>query len=467
MQYSTHKFLPHQFFILIVIVLLMAACQALYAARIAPIIIDHTCSDLSLIPDSWIENARQNIRIFHASTSHGMQPIEGMSRLETGAAKYSMAYDWSLPTEANSLCILHQSWYEPELFFTGAQSYLDANSAINVAMYFWCGQTSDYDVNKYISAIEALEAANPKVTFVYTTGNAQENDCAGCGRHRFNEALRKYCREHNKVLFDFADMDVWYNGEMNTYESPNWCVCVGQSIPLQHPQYNGDEAYHTTFESCEIKGKAFWWMLAAIAGWESPTPVKMSLIKASFQGQYVALNWKAIGGTSYFGFNVFRSKRKEGPFAQINDRLIEAKGSSVSSGEYAYKDEQRLSSGIYFYRIQQIGTDGTITLSEPVSVQVGNGLPKSIQLNQNYPNPFNSSTAISFYLPKSQFIVLDILSVTGERMTTLLNANKTPGLHSVSWNGKNANGVDVPSGIYVCRILAGELVTTRRIVLIR
>ncbi len=441
--------------------------EFLQASRSAPIIVDHHCTDLAQIPALWIERVKQNLRLFHASTSHGMQPIEGMSRLETYDPRYGMAYDWSLPVEANSLCILHQSWYEPELFFTGVQGYLDANPLINVAMYFWCGQASDYDVNQYISAIEALEAANPKVTFVYTTGHAQENDCAGCGRHRFNEALRKYCREHNKVLFDFADMDVWYNDEMHTYISPSWCACAGEAIPLQHPHYNGDEAYHTTFESCELKGKAFWWMLAKIAGWESATPVEMGQVRASFDGQTVAIHWSGRGESNLLGYNVLRSRRASGPFSQINDRLITREDNLNKANEYLYKDRQPLAARIYFYKVQRIALDGSSTLSEPVSVQVGSHLPGGLRLNQNYPNPFNATTAISFYLPTSQSIVLEIYNLTGEKVTTLLDARQAPGWHSVSWNGRNAEGLAVPSGVYLCRLSADGFDTALNITLLR
>ena len=62
------------------------------------------------------------------------------------------------------------------------------------------------------------------------------------------------------MLFDFADLDCWYNGEQYTEDG----------IPTEHPHYNGDEAGHTTYESCENKGKAVWRMMARLAGWSGP-----------------------------------------------------------------------------------------------------------------------------------------------------------------------------------------------------
>ena len=77
-------------------------------------------------------------------------------------------------------------------------------------------------------------------------------------RYDRNEQIRAYCRQNNKILFDFADLDCWYNGEQYAVSG----------IPSEHPHYSGDEAGHTTYESCENKGRAFWWLMARIAGWD-------------------------------------------------------------------------------------------------------------------------------------------------------------------------------------------------------
>jgi hypothetical protein len=111
----------------------------------------------------------------------------------------------------------------------------------------------------YLDNMAQLETEFPDVTFVYMTGNAQGQESQN--RYDRNQEIRAYCRQHNKILFDFADLDCWYGGEQYTISG----------IPSEHPHYWGDEAGHTTHESCENKARAFWWLLARVAGWEGTT----------------------------------------------------------------------------------------------------------------------------------------------------------------------------------------------------
>lgn len=255
--------------LLVVTILLFAFMSSMCLAE--PIIVDHTTSDLSQIPDSWIDQVKQNIKVYFGHTSHGAQIINGLLSIESqNPAKYNVAIpDWYLPNEAGALCIYNRGdTYDPGDFFPTVAGVLSANPEINVVMYGWCGQPGNAPggdwqalLNNYISTINNLERQYPNVTFVYMTGNAQEADCSGCDRNRFNEALRAYCKQNNKVLFDFGDLDVWYNGQMYTYSCPSWCACAGQDIPREAPQYGGGAGTgpcgHTTSESCIQKGKGF------------------------------------------------------------------------------------------------------------------------------------------------------------------------------------------------------------------
>jgi hypothetical protein len=97
------------------------------------------------------------------------------------------------------------------------------------------------------------------------TGNAQASGADGYNRYLRNQQIRQYCKDNNKILFDFEDIDSWYNGQQCTY------IYNGTAVPHQHPHFNGNEAGHTTYESCQIKGAVVWWMFARILGWAGPT----------------------------------------------------------------------------------------------------------------------------------------------------------------------------------------------------
>jgi hypothetical protein len=167
---------------------------------------------------------------------------------------------------------LEETYITPDLYWeSGGDAYtkdtLNTYSAINVSMWAWCCQLDDYsasEVNSYLQTMSQLELLYPGVTFVYMTGNAQSIGADGYNRYLRNEQIRQYCRDNNKVLFDFADLDAWYNGDQATY------FYSGQYIPCEHPQYNGNQSGHTTYSSCENKGKALWWLMARLSGWEAP-----------------------------------------------------------------------------------------------------------------------------------------------------------------------------------------------------
>ncbi len=81
-------------------------------------------------------------------------------------------------------------------------------------------------------------------------------------------------------------------------------------------------------------------------------------------------------------------------------------------------------------------------------------------LHQNYPNPFNPSTTIQFSLPKSVYVSIKIYDLLGNEIETLLNGYRQTGEYQIEWNAE-----DFPSGIYLCRLVAGDYVETKKLIL--
>ena len=89
-------------------------------------------------------------------------------------------------------------------------------------------------------------------------------------------------------------------------------------------------------------------------------------------------------------------------------------------------------------------------------------VPKDFALLQNYPNPFNPVTQIAYGLPKGCWVKLEIHNLLGQRVATLVDEYQKAGQKRVSWYAS-----DFASGVYFCRLRAGDFIQAKRMVLLR
>jgi flagellar hook assembly protein FlgD len=89
-------------------------------------------------------------------------------------------------------------------------------------------------------------------------------------------------------------------------------------------------------------------------------------------------------------------------------------------------------------------------------------------LDQNFPNPFNPLTTISYELARAVPVKLCVYDVAGRLVRGLRDGGvEQAGRHCVEWDGRDDRGLRVASGVYIYRLEAGDLVTTRRMVLLK
>lgn len=93
--------------------------------------------------------------------------------------------------------------------------------------------------------------------------------------------------------------------------------------------------------------------------------------------------------------------------------------------------------------------------------------PASFSLSQNYPNPFNPSTQIRYDLRHVGTASIQIFDVLGREVATLADGPHAAGVHAVEWNGTDASGETVPSGVYVYQLRTEAGVVSRTMTLIR
>lgn len=88
-------------------------------------------------------------------------------------------------------------------------------------------------------------------------------------------------------------------------------------------------------------------------------------------------------------------------------------------------------------------------------------------LYQNVPNPFNPTTSIPYMLEAGGHVKIGIYDVSGSRITVLNEGMQSPGVHSAIWNGRDASGRAVPSGVYFYRFEGFENSPVRKMVLLK
>lgn len=104
-------------------------------------------------------------------------------------------------------------------------------------------------------------------------------------------------------------------------------------------------------------------------------------------------------------------------------------------------------------------TVGQPTDASPVAVN---------RLEQNYPNPFNPQTTIAFSLKQRGRVRVDVYNVAGQLVKTLLDETRAAGSHTdVRWDGTDAHGSRVASGVYLYRLVSNEFSDTRKMVLLK
>jgi len=200
----------------------------------------------------------------------------------------------------------------------------------------------------------------------------------------------------------------------------------------------------------------------------SSLPIELSLFTAvAAPGTGVRLAWQTLSEINDYGFEVQRSASAADGFASLPDGFVHGHGTTSVPQSYAFLDGA-VPAGTWYYRLKQVDLNGTLHYIEPVRVDLAvpsaplGDIPATFALMQNHPNPFNPSTTIRFDLAEAGNVSLKVYNAMGQTVSELVGGPRAAGRYSVVWD---ASGV--ASGVYFYRLVAGNYVATKKLVVLR
>ena len=244
---------------------------------------------------------------------------------------------------------------------------------------------------------------------------------------------------------------VYYSGWDATGSSVSGCTAI------HHPQceekmisFNTDALTVTSYLSNSVPGDGTHWR---VDDWEDGT---------------------TEGGSSGSGIwdpNHRIVGQLHGGYASCYSLTSDWYGRLSVSWEGGHSSSTRLKSWLDPDNTGTLVLDGVDPNAIDTGVESARGVvPSRFALRPNTPNPFNPTTTIEFVLPEdrgARNVSLVVYDAAGRKVKTLVNREMEPGTHSAVWNGTDDRGGDAASGVYFCRLLAGERSQTRRLVLVR
>ncbi|MGE5810106.1 MAG: hypothetical protein ACM339_01290 [Ignavibacteria bacterium] len=180
------------------------------------------------------------------------------------------------------------------------------------------------------------------------------------------------------------------------------------------------------------------WNLGSWLNENTPLPVELSSFSASVLNGKVVLKWTTASELNNRGFEVEKSSNNSG-FVSVG--FVPGSGTSAEENNYVFTISDA-DTGIQYYRLKQIDTDGSVKYSKIINIRV-NIAPLKFNLAQNYPNPFNPSTTINYTLPVESSVIFILFNSIGEKIKELNEGTKQPGYYSFVWQPQ-----DLSSGVY-------------------
>ncbi len=281
---------------------------------------------------------------------------------------------------------------------------------------------------------------------------------------------------------------VYNNGSWSNASFVGNTISSGNSVQLTIPGQSsgGTVSYYAfTTESSIVPSnsnvdRATLWLNGYTDNtFDQSLPVSLSSFNVKITYNSIRLTWATQSEIDVMGYEIQRATDENGPFHIIasfkTDPALKAVGNSSARIDYQYHDSNVLTGVTYWYKLIAHDIDGSKQTFGPISAKLQNNngdlqtinssIPEKLTLEQNFPNPFNLSTEIRFTVPTATNVQLTIFDLNGKKIIDLLNEAIEPGQYKINWNVKDAAGKIVPSGVYFYRLIQGNNVLSRKMLL--
>jgi hypothetical protein len=303
------------------------------------IIANHNTVDLTLIPDAALSPAA-NLRVMLRRASVGGNISDGLDTLQTKNAKYNRIH-WEFQDRGNP------GWAEKLADFTDSVTARQANFDILSMKFCWIDPDANFAT--YRDTLLRLESRYPNKWFVWWTMpimNSANVDGDESKRQVFNDSVRAFATTNKKLLFDIADIEA-YNaaGQKKTDGSGN---------ELQQDAWSKLDGGHLNTAGSRRVASAWWWLMARVAGWNGTTDVEKKT--EGPQVFNVLQNYpNPFNPTTTIEFTLAKNGKV---LLKVFDILghevatLVDKEMQAGSLHRILFDASRLSSGVYFYRLE-------------------------------------------------------------------------------------------------------------------
>ncbi len=220
---------------------------------------------------------------------------------------------------------------------------------------------------------------------------------------------------------------------------------------------------------CNVPAPNAGFLAVAAGAWHSlgvkgllsgPTAVTFLACRAGVDNNAVTLSWQVAYDVPASSFLVERGSSVQGDYAALGVEVTRTDGTWFSC-----TDRDVTPGATYWYKISLVGTSGRETYG-PVEVKV-DAAPRAFAMYQSYPNPFNPTCFIRFDVPFSGRVTLRVFDASGRVVRTLVDRWLGSGSYTEVWNGRNDEGVDLPSGVYMYELATADFRATRKAVMLR